>query len=103
MPSLVAPGPAGRVDTPTYRWPMTRGQQGRRIGRAMIGLTIVLVIVAAIVWVADPKPMFGATIPSWPFTPPLLGVIGMIVGLAWMIRIHRANPEPDQHAWRYRA
>jgi hypothetical protein len=32
-----------------------------------------------------------------------LGVVGPIVGLVWMIRIYRADPEPDQHAWRYRA
>ena len=32
-----------------------------------------------------------------------MGVVGIIVGLVWMIRIYRADPEPDQHAWRYRA
>jgi hypothetical protein len=33
---------------------------------------------------------------------PLLGIAGTIVGLVLMIRIYRADPEPDQRAWRYR-
>jgi hypothetical protein len=40
--------------------------------------------------------------PIWSYMP-VLGVMGVIVGLAWMVRIYRADPEPDQHAWRYRA
>jgi hypothetical protein len=33
----------------------------------------------------------------------LAGMTGILGGLVWMIRIHRADPEPDQHAWRYRS
>lgn len=32
----------------------------------------------------------------------VVSVFGVIIGLTWMIRIHRADPEPDQ-PWRYRA
>lgn len=32
-----------------------------------------------------------------------VGVLGLVVGFAWMIRIYRADPEPDQRSWRYRA
>jgi len=28
--------------------------------------------------------------------------VAQVAGLVWMIRIHRGDPEPDQHAWRYR-
>jgi hypothetical protein len=31
-----------------------------------------------------------------------VAVVLIVVGLIWMIRIHRADPEPDQRAWRYR-
>jgi hypothetical protein len=31
-----------------------------------------------------------------------VGAAGIIVGFAWMIRIYRADPEPDQRVWRYR-
>ena len=41
--------------------------------------------------------------PVWTYLFYGLGVVGVIGGLAWMIRIYRADPEPDQHAWRYRA
>jgi hypothetical protein len=33
---------------------------------------------------------------------PLIGVVGLIVGFAWLISVIRDEPEPDQHAWRYR-
>jgi hypothetical protein len=33
---------------------------------------------------------------------PGLGVLGILLGLAWMVRIFRADPEPDSSAWRYR-
>ena len=29
-------------------------------------------------------------------------IVLVVVGLVWMIRIYRADPEPDQRAWRYR-
>jgi hypothetical protein len=32
----------------------------------------------------------------------ILGILGILVGLAWMVRILRADPEPDSSAWRYR-
>jgi hypothetical protein len=32
-----------------------------------------------------------------------LSVLSAIVGLVWMVRIHRSDPEPDKRAWRYRA
>jgi hypothetical protein len=31
-----------------------------------------------------------------------LGVLGILIGEALLLRIVRADPEPDQGAWRYR-
>jgi hypothetical protein len=81
---------------------MTRGQRGRPIGRQMIALAVFVGIIApAIAFVASPGYMIA---------PPVsvdaiygLSVLSAIVGLVWMVRIHRANPEPDQGTWRYRA
>ena len=41
--------------------------------------------------------------PVWAKVLTALAVVGVIVGLVWMVRIYRADPEPDQKAWRYRA
>ena len=31
-----------------------------------------------------------------------VAVAGFAMGLIWIIRVSRADPEPDQRAWRYR-
>lgn len=84
---------------------MTRGQRGRRIGRAMIALAVMFVFLGVFLFVAAPGYMGGpmTRVPFWYDALPVLGVVGIVVGLVWMVRIHRADPEPDQHAWRYRA
>lgn len=33
---------------------------------------------------------------------PWAGAAGYLIGLGWMIRIYRADPEPDEPTWRYR-
>jgi hypothetical protein len=91
--------------------PMTRGQRGRATGRAMIALAIVAIGVTVLMLISAPGTMGGTMYDTPPSLGPipvgvllaLIGVVGPIVGLVWMIRIHRADPEPDQHAWRYRS
>lgn len=65
-----------------------------------------LVVVAFIAVPGGTSPMFSTPpdILGLPVGPVLgtVGSVGVVVGLVWMIRIHRADPEPDQHAWRYR-
>jgi hypothetical protein len=66
---------------------------------------VFLLFVAAFLYIAapegpsalleDPRPIAVAL--------PILGMIGLIVGLAWMLRILRAKPEPDAKSWRYRS
>ena len=66
----------------------------------MIWLAVIAISVTALLVVATPSFMGVQPTPVWAYALPVLGVI---VGLVWMIRIYRADPEPDQHAWRYRA
>ena len=61
--------------------------------RLLVGLTMFM-------WVAAPGYMGPMPEPGWADHIPIAAVIGQIVGLAWMVRIYRADPEPDQHAWR---
>lgn len=81
---------------------MTRGQRGREIARRELAFAVLLIVAAAFVWVASPvgfSPMFT---PWWHDWLAPAGLIGVLIGLVWMIRIYRADPEPDQRAWRYR-
>ncbi len=97
---------------PVYRREVTQGQRGRWIGRLLLAGAVGVVAVDAFLYVAAPKfmggePMFinpGGSGDGVPSGVILLGVVVVmiVVGLVWMIRIHRADPEPDQHAWRYR-
>ena len=41
--------------------------------------------------------------PTWyEIALPWVGAFGYLFGLGWMIRIYRADPEPDEPTWRYR-
>jgi hypothetical protein len=88
---------------------MTPGQRGRWIGRGLIAIAM-LAIALAVVWsIAAPGFSSGLStgmrfgpVPVDAFLL-LAGMTGILGGLVWMIRIHRADPEPDQHAWRYRS
>jgi hypothetical protein len=91
--------------------PMTRGQRGRVVGRAMIVLAIMVIGLTAFLLLSAPGTMGGPMYSNPPGIGPialgvlstLIGIGGSVIGLVWMIRIHRADPEPDQHAWRYLA
>ena len=83
--------------------PMERGRRGRELAKVELILAFVMVdVFLPFLWVAAPahiEPMFAT--PEPPIR--LLGFALANLGLVWMVRIYRANPEPDQHAWRYRA
>jgi Flp pilus assembly protein TadB len=74
----------------------------------MFGTTMVGIVLIGIVALADPGhigPMFAnprPPSPDWGVLILALGFIGVAVGSIWMFRIARDDPEPDQHAWRYR-
>jgi len=55
-------------------------------------------------WIALPgyvHPMFGP-VPWYTDWLPVVAVAIYFLGLGWMVRIYRADPEPDAHNWRYR-
>jgi hypothetical protein len=84
---------------------MTRGQIGRDVARAeLAGAAFVGFVVAPISYVAAPGGFRGMfPLPDWQVYGPLVvGFAGILIGFLWMVRIYRADPEPDQRAWRYR-
>jgi hypothetical protein len=85
--------------------PLSDGQRGRRIGRALLAVALLAIAVDWFLFIAAPgfmEPMFIPRFHRWLGRGILLlGVVGQVGGCVWMLRIHRANPEPDQHAWRY--
>ena len=82
---------------------MTRGQRGRNLARAeLAGAAILGFVIAPFLYVAAPGFM-GPPPPHWQVIGSLVGgAAGILIGFAWMVRIYRADPEPDQMVWRYR-
>jgi hypothetical protein len=79
-----------------------RARRGRATARLMLAAAILAV--AFII-------LFGLAAPNYMYTPEPnppdvlvfgIPVLGFVIGLAWMWRILRADPEPDSEAWRYR-
>jgi len=56
-------------------------------------------VIAAPQYVGGPMPEVDAL----SIVLPVVGIVSVIVGFAWMIRIYREKPEPDHRAWRYRS
>jgi NADH:ubiquinone oxidoreductase subunit K len=82
----------------------TVGQRGRRIARGLIVLAIAWGLAALLLWVAQPgfvDPMFVQP-QSFEIPLPIAGVASYFIGLGWMVRIYRAQPEPGERTWRYR-
>ncbi len=84
------------------------GRRGREIARAMIVLAGALIALVLFYLVARPGWMGGPMFEPRYFGLSLdeaslvVGFGGMAVGLGWMIRIYRADPEPGERTWRYR-
>ena len=81
-----------------------RARRGRHLARQIFGATLLLLLLAGFVFVAAPN---FSTVRFYDPGPiavvvPATGILGLIVGLAWMIRILRSDPDPDAKAWRYR-
>ena len=78
----------------------------RLLGRQMIEAALALPLLAGFLWVATPggpSPMFAPEPPWYAAAVPWLAVGLYLVGLAWMVRIHRTpHLEPETSSWRYR-
>jgi protein-S-isoprenylcysteine O-methyltransferase Ste14 len=81
-----------------------KARRGREIARGLVTAVLVLLAFVGLLFLNLPDPMgapfFEPSLSEWIL--PGLGVLGILVGLAWMVRILRADPEPDSSAWRYR-
>jgi hypothetical protein len=88
---------------PPWRWD---GPRGKAVARAMIVFAVLLPLAVLIALVARPGHIGGGMFDAPPWyaaaMPWAAGAIGYLVGLGWMIRIYRADPEPVQPIWRYR-
>ena len=80
-----------------------RARRGRRLARMMFAAAIIALAVYAFLFVAAPNFTDGFYNPGpIGLLVPAIGVAALAVGLVWMIRILRADPEPDAKSWRYR-
>lgn len=76
----------------------------RRLARIILTVTLAmpLLVLAGLVFEpAGPTPMFSGLL-WYVELLPWAGAAAYVVGLGWMIRIYRADPEPDEPTWRYR-
>jgi hypothetical protein len=77
----------------------------RRMARALLIVAIAMPFAVLILSVMQPggsTPMLYE--PPWYEAAVLgAGAAGYLLGLAWMIRIYRADPEPGERTWRYRS
>jgi hypothetical protein len=77
----------------------------RRMARLLIGIAVLLPVLMLLAWTvqpADSMPMFRE--PPWfAAALPWVAAAVYLFGLGWMIRIYRADPEPDPQTWRYRS
>jgi hypothetical protein len=78
-----------------------RARRGRAKARAIFLYGLGLPALATFFIVAAPQSMGGGPDPRMGW---LLGVaaVGVTIGLIWMWRILRADPEADARPWRYR-
>ena len=73
-------------------------------------LAFAFAAIAGIAYIAAPSFMGDGMIwvsMSWELRllvalAPWAGVAGTLVGVAWMLRLSRPDPEPGQRSWRYR-
>jgi hypothetical protein len=85
-------------------------QRRRRLRRAHdliqaeLTIAFALPLIAGFLWVAAPGcmcPMFSEP-PLITSLLPWAGVVGVIVGIVWMVRLSRPDPEAGERTWRYR-
>lgn len=81
-----------------------RARRGRRIAREIFGGAVFAPLLAAFLFVGAPNgptAMFANPGPISLIVPGI-GILGLVIGLLWMVRILRAHHEPEAKGWRYR-
>ena len=81
-----------------------RLERSRNLVWIEFAFAVVAPFVVGLLVVAAPGTMGGSTWepPLWSRLFPWAGVAAYLVGLGWMIRIYRADPEAADSPWRYR-
>jgi hypothetical protein len=80
-----------------------RGLNGRRHAQRILLTAIALDVLLALLFLLQPYAIGPMSVPpDVPLGPITLGLGGVLnlVGLAWMVRILRANPEGGRPSWR---
>ena len=76
----------------------------RRMSRALLVAALAMPVVVVVLWIVEPGGLRGFYQPPWyEVALPWVGAVGYLIGLGWMVRIYRADPEPDEPTWRYRS
>lgn len=75
-------------------------RRGRIVARTLFHVVLFLLGFLAFAAIASPSITSGRDPRSDILA--YAGFLGVLVGVAWMWRIVRADPEPDASAWRYR-
>jgi hypothetical protein len=80
-----------------------KARRGRANARGLVAAVLVLLAFVAVLLLSLPNTIGTLAEPGLvERIAPGIGILGILVGLAWMVRILRADPEPDSSAWRYR-
>jgi hypothetical protein len=103
-PSLLRPRLEERRFSPSSVSTRADLPAARRNARALLIASIAMPVVVLLLWVMQPGYIGGMFEQPWyeVALPCGVGALGYLVGLGWMIRIYRADPEPDEPTWRYR-
>lgn len=102
-PSFVHARHEARYLLAPYRSTKVDLAAARRMARALLIAAMAMPAVVVILWVLQPGGFRGFYEPPWyEVALPWVGVAGYLFGLSWMVRIYRADPEPDESTWRYR-
>jgi hypothetical protein len=81
-----------------------RGARASTLTRVELVILVASPLVAGFLWVLAPgsframflHPSLIAQVLPW------AGIVGAIVGLAWILHVSRADPEAGDRTWRYR-
>ena len=87
-----------------YEQRRRRLERARFLIRAELAVAIAAPLILGLLYVAAPgttRPMFSEP-PRFVGLLPWAGVAGIVVGIAWMIRLSRPDAEPGERSWRYR-
>jgi membrane associated rhomboid family serine protease len=80
-----------------------RLQSARFLIQAELTIALAAPFIAAFLYVAAPGFIGGLTEPSLLESAlPWAAAAGVIVGIAWMVRLSRTDPERGERSWRYR-